>query len=245
MALEYKTTPLEIKAVGDDGVVEGHYSIFGNRDDGGDISWHGSFAKTLQERSRRVMVMRFHDWTIPIGPAGGGFNAESSGNILREDSMGLFARYKISLESFWGKDTYALIKDQVVREGSYGYEAIKFDFADDGTRNLREQKLYEISPVPIGMNPLTTISAVKSGFMKPEAAVDALVAICDEIKAGRVLSSANAEKVRNALSALEGAVEALNLLLEAADPDAGKADQSALLERRLRAAGLALALKSN
>lgn len=238
--MEYKTVPLEIKAVGDGGIVEGHYSIFGNVDDGGDISHPGSFTKTIQERGRRVKVFRFHDWSIPVGPAGGGFNVASSGNVLQEDSTGLFARYKISLDSFWGKDTWVLIKDQVVAEGSYGYEAIKYDHGDGGVRNLREQKLYEISPVPLGMNPLTTLNAVKSGLMSPVAAYDALIAICHEIKAGRVLSSANTEKVRNAQSALEAALEALNELLSAAEPQEPKHSTLAYLTR-LRAAELALA----
>jgi len=240
--MEYKTVPLEIKAVGDDGVVEGHYSIFGNVDDGQDISHPGSFNKTIQERGGRVKVFRFHDWSIPIGPAGGGFNG-GNGNVLKEDGTGLFARYKISLESFWGKDTWVLIKDQIVSEGSYGYEAVKTDWGEDGVRHLREQKLFEVSPVPLGMNPLTTINAVKAGAMKPHAAFEAFLAITEEIKAGRVLSSANVRRVREALAAVESLTDVLNDLLAAAepsDPDTGKA-YSALLNRRLRAAELALA----
>lgn len=240
--MEHKTVPLEIKAIGDEGIVEGHYSIFGNVDDGGDISHPGSFLKTIQERGRRVKVFRAHDWSIPIGPAGGGFNA-GNGNVLQEDSTGLFARYKISRDSFWGKDTWVLIKDQVVSEGSYGYEVVKADSGEGGVRNLREQKLYEISPVPLGMNPLTTINAIKAGAMNPKAAFDALITICNEIKAGRVLSSANTEKVRNAQTALQAALEALNELLEAAEPQEPK--HSALLQRRMRAAGLALARFQN
>lgn len=237
--MEYKTVPLEIKAVGDEGIVEGHYSIFGNIDDGGDVSHPGSFSKTIQERGSRVKVFRFHDWSIPVGPAGGSFNG-GNGNLLQEDGTGLFARYKISRDSFWGKDTWVLIKDQVVSEGSYGYEVVKADFDEDGARHLREQKLYEISPVPLGMNPLTTINAVKAGAMNPKMAFDAFLAIAEEIKAGRVLSSANVDKVRSALTAVESLAEVLNELLAAAEPEPDKAAYSALLERRLRAAKMAL-----
>lgn len=234
--MEYKTVPLEIKAVGEDGVVEGYYSIFGNKDDGGDVSHAGSFTKTIQERGQRVKVFRFHDWMIPIGPSGGGFNS-GGGNVLQEDSAGLFARYKISLDSFWGKDTWVLIKDRVVSEGSYGYEAVKADFDQDGTRHLREQRLHEISPVPLGMNPLTTINAVKAGAMSPKAAIEAFVAISEEIKAGRVLSSSNLEKVRSVLSAVESLTDVLNELIAAGEP---AKDYSPLLARRLRAAELSL-----
>jgi hypothetical protein len=69
-------------------------------------------------------------------------------------------------------------------EASFGYEPTKFDFteptdqgqlgAEDAMgptgkgmiRNLREVKLYEISPVPLGMNALTQIRAVKAAVIQ-------------------------------------------------------------------------------
>jgi HK97 family phage prohead protease len=235
--MEYKTVPLEIKADGDTGIVEGHYSVFGNKDDGGDISHQGSFTKTIQERGGRVMVFRFHDWRSPIGPAGGGFN-DGAGNVLKEDGQGLFARYKLSLESIWGKDTWALIKDQVVKEGSYGYEAVKFDFGEKGVRNLREQKLFEISPVPLGMNPLTGIQAAKGG--NNPLALELLAASLEAIRDGKLLASAEKQQTGRLIGALEGALESLRA---AAEPDKGQRElalHSTLLANRLRAAELAL-----
>jgi hypothetical protein len=60
------------------------------------------------------------------------------------------------------------------------------------------------------------------------------------------LSTANKEKVTNAINAMEGAMEALNNLLTAAEPQKGKSQRispthSALLMKRLRAAELSLA----
>jgi len=91
-------------------------------------------------------------------------------DMLTEDSMGLLAKGRLTLDSFWGKEAWALMKDGALNEGSFGYEAVKFDFEtlpnNIMVRNLREVKLYEISPVPLGMNALTQIRAVKAAVFE-------------------------------------------------------------------------------
>ena len=252
--LEYKATTVEFKATGDAGEYEGHFSIFGNIDDGSDIAHPGMFLKTISERARRVKVFYAHDWMKLIGPPP---------SLLKEDTVGLFAAGRLTLDSFWGKEAWALMKDNALTEGSFGYEAVKFDFETlqpDGrnVRHLREVKLYEISPVPLGMNALTEIRAVKAALgkmQKPEegethASRDETFlktysekwqAFLTEMKEGRVLSTANKEKVMDAINAMEAALDALNNLLTAAEP---QKMHSALLAKRLRAAELALNLNS-
>ena len=133
---------------------------------------------------------------------------------------------------------------------------MKFDFENQpgiNVRNLREVKLYEISPVPLGMNALTEIRAVKAAMqmrnddgprnvMNDEVMLKAYVekwnAFILEMKEGRVLSTSSKEKVVNAIGAMEGAMDALNDLLTAAEPQ--KMLHSALLTKRLRAAELQL-----
>jgi HK97 family phage prohead protease len=151
--MDYKIVAAEFKAQGDQGVYEGYFSVFGNVDDGGDVIHPGAFAKTIQERGRRVKVFYAHDWNKLIGPPP---------EVLMEDSKGLFARGRLTLDSFWGREVWALMKDGALTEGSIGYEAVKFDYDESGIRNLREVKLYEISPVPLGMNALTELRAVKA-----------------------------------------------------------------------------------
>lgn len=242
--MEYKTVKTEFKATGEKGEFEGHFSIFGNVDDGGDISHPGSFLKTIQERGSRVKVFYAHDWMKLIGPA----------PELKEDALGLLAKGRLTLGSFWGKEAWELMKDNALNEGSYGYEAVKFDFEErEGRmiRNLREQKLYEISPVPIGMNPLTDLRAVKAMFRmghgaEKDEALAEFIAIVEsfskDVKAGRVLSAANLERAKNALGSLQAAIDALNNLLEAAEPGDGKAVAHSALLQKLRAAKTALAL---
>ncbi len=255
--LEYKTAAVEFKATGNEGQYEGHFSVFGNVDDGCDIAHPGMFLKTIAERSKRVKVFYAHDWNKLIGPPP---------SVLQEDAIGLFASGRLTLDSFWGKEAWALMKDGALTEGSFGYEAVKFDFENQEgpmgghtVRNLREVKLYEISPVPLGMNALTEIRAVKAALGKmqntpnSETQTDEAIvktyaekwtAFISEMKEGRVLSTANKEKVSNAIGAMESAVDALNELLTAAEPQKGSSHY-ALLEKRLRAASIALAITTN
>lgn len=254
MELEYKSATVEFKATGDEGQYEGHFSIFGNVDDGRDIAHPGMFQKTITERGKRVKVFYAHDWSKLIGPPPA---------TLKEDTVGLFAAGRLTLDSFWGKEAWVLMRDGALTEGSFGYEAVKFDFENltggATVRNLREVKLFEISPVPLGMNALTEIRAVKAALEKSsgqlpvtsdqsdEAMVKAYLekwsAFVTEMKEGRVLSTASKEKVVNAISAMEGAMDALNNLLTAAEPQ--KNLHSALLTKRLRAAELELANIAN
>src|SRR5512134_2108424 len=129
--LEYKLAPTEFKATGDAGQYEGHFSIFGNVDDGGDVMHPGAFLKTLSETGRRVKVFYAHDWMKLIGP---------TPDVLQEDATGLYAKGRLTLDSFWGRETWALMKDNALSEGSIGYSAVKYDFEESPSmvRHLRE-----------------------------------------------------------------------------------------------------------
>lgn len=163
--MEIKACKVEFKATGDAGTYEGHFSVFGNVDDGSDVMVPGAFLKTIKERGHRVKIFYAHDWQKLIGP---------TPDVLTEDEIGLFAKGRLTLDSFWGKEAWALMKDGALNEASIGYEAIKVDYqpGDNAVpgvittpvRVLKEVKLYEISPVPIGMNNLAEIRAIKSNI---------------------------------------------------------------------------------
>lgn len=338
MDLRYCELELELKEEGTQGLYEGYFNVFGNVDEGGDRVWPGAFAKTLQESGRKVAVMYMHEH--PVGPPP---------DELREDSRGLYARGRITLESFWGREAWVLLRDGAIRQGSIGYRPIKWDYTGS-VRNLREIQLYEISFVPVGMNRETSVRAVKAalpphetakapedapwdagevlreaegarvlrlihawydpdgdpdakssyklphhyvdgrvvwrgvaaagaalmgargGVIIPEADIpgvkrhlaahyrqfnrvppweeeaglneyiDALRIIGDELKAGRVLSQANYERVQAAMDAMREALARLEELIAAAQPqEEESALRTARLMRRLRAAELALA----
>jgi len=243
MELEYKSTPAEFKA-GEDGTYEGYFSIKGNVDDGGDIIHDGAFAKTLSERASRIKVLMYHDWSRLVGPAP---------EVLKEDSKGLYAKGRLSVNTFYGRETYELMKDGALNEGSIGYYTVKADYgADSGqsVRHLRELALYEISFVPLGMNPLTEVGVIKSLMGGDQADKDeaferilrAMAGLQGQAtKAGRVLSSTNLTLAKNALGAAQELADLLEKLIAAAEGDDGKAIRLALQQRR-RAAELALAI---
>lgn len=163
--MEYKAAPVEFKA-GDKGVYEGYFSIFGNQDDGGDVMMAGAFGKTIAERAARIKVFFGHDWSKLIGPPP---------EVLQEDSKGLYAKGRLTLGSFWGKEAWELMKDGALKEGSIGFETVQSDWDQRGVRFLKEVKLYEISPVPLGMNSLTEIQAVKMFRTADESTLDLLL----------------------------------------------------------------------
>jgi uncharacterized protein len=238
LQLEYKSAPLEIKAAGDQGIYDGWFSIFQNIDDGGDIVYPGAFAKTIQERGKRVKVLYAHDWDKLIGPPP---------QVLQEDTKGLYAKGKLTLESFWGREAWALMKDGALTEGSFGYSAIpeRTDYNSNGTRGLREIILYEISPVPLGMNPLTEVAAIKAmklGDDSGEAYLTALHAVVQQLKEGRVLSSTNLSLVKNVHGSLAELMGLLEDLINAAAPEPEKGIHPAPLEEQLRLQELKLTL---
>jgi len=227
--MEYRVSLAQFKAAGDQGIYEGHFSIFENIDDGMDVMHAGAFIETLQEREGRIKVFYAHDWDKLIGPAP---------DILKEDDTGLYAHGHLTLGTFWGREAWELMKDGALVEGSIGYYAKDYKWADNGIRHLYKVDLYEVSPVPLGMNPLTELRVVKAALgLGTEAqagalaeSVKALVALVEELKAGRLLVTASGAQRQAAADGLEGVAEALG---------AGK---RAALGRRLRAAELALQL---
>jgi hypothetical protein len=229
--MEYKAVGLDVKAEGDQGIYEGYFAVFDNIDDGLDVIHPGAFTKTLEERANRIKVFYAHDWDKLIGP---------SPDILKEDERGLYARGHLTLGTFWGNEVWALMKDHALTEGSIGYRAKDPKYADNGIRHLYEMVLYEISPVPLGMNPLTELSAVKAALGRVEAGgqdtpslaeqVQRLAAMVEELKAGRLLVTASEPERAAVADGVEGVVDAL---LE------GK---QGLLQRRMRVAELALRL---
>lgn len=207
-AMEYKAVGLEVKAEGDDGIYEGYFSIFENVDAGLDVMHRGAFARTLAQRANRVKVFYAHDWDKLIGP---------SPTELREDEKGLFARGRLSLGTFWGKEVWALMKDGALTEGSIGYRAVDARPGAHGVRHLYDVDLYEISPVPLGMNPMTELRAIKSAlWLQSDVSAASLVerierlsATVDELKAGRSLVTATQKQREKIATSVDGVIDAI------------------------------------
>lgn len=163
--MELKAFPIFVKQI-EDRVVKQIFAVLGNIDDGRDLMWPGCFTKTLSERSDRVRVLWQHDVMDP--PIGVPQVLTEIGRL--ELPQDVLARYPSASGALYGEIKYldtprgnevlVGIQEGAIRENSIGYEPVtgKFDFETiEGApvRNLREVKLWDVSPVNWGMNPAT------------------------------------------------------------------------------------------
>jgi uncharacterized protein len=138
--------PFEMKELTEDGTFEGLAATY-TLDLGNDLIERGAFAKTLNASRDRPLLMGHKD---PIGRVS-----------LDDSPAGLVARGKLSLGVQAGRDAYTLLKDQVIRSMSIGYEAVKSTYVGE-VRHLHEIKLWEISLVVFPMQPAAAVTSVKS-----------------------------------------------------------------------------------
>lgn len=137
------------------GFYTGYASVFGNVDLDGDVVQRGAFKKTIKEKKGKVPILWFHDPSEPIGLA-----------HVEEDEHGLKFEGQLNLDVVRGKDAHSLMRQEVMIDHSFGFDTIKEDVEDrDGqeVRIIKEVKLYEVSPLPIGFasNPEAGVQMVK------------------------------------------------------------------------------------
>jgi len=166
---ERKALPLLVQQIENEREVIALNALLGNVDDGFDILWPGAFAKTLAERFHRVRVLWQHDqWMPPIGVPR--WAKEITREELPEeirvahpDALGGLLSKVEYLDTERGNEVLIGIKAGAINENSIGYDPVTFDFEErDGQqiRNLREIRLWDLSPVNWGMNE----GAVTLGF---------------------------------------------------------------------------------
>lgn len=151
--MERKAIDVQIKASGDEGVIEGYGSVFNIRDMGGDIVEAGAFADTL-ENTRPKMLWQ-HDMAAPIG----------RWDEYREDESGLYMRGTIATKSTQGRDAYELVKAGAIEGLSIGYIVRDYDM-DGDTRRLKRVDLIETSLVTMPMNPAAMVTGVKNADVR-------------------------------------------------------------------------------
>ena len=196
--MELKSVPTEFKATGKR-QIEGHASIFGNRDSYGDVVHPGAFTRTLNNDRRRVKVLWQHDPSNPIGRP----------LDMHEDDRGLFVTATIA-DTTLGRDAMALFDAEVIDELSIGYDAIVEEYDNEsGVRNLREIKLWEFSPVTWAANDLARITQVKHAS-DLDAVLDRLERL--HWAKGRLESPRLRERAEAAIKTLHG-------LLDGPQPD--------------------------
>lgn len=144
---------LEIKSLGAR-EFEGHGSIFGNIDLGGDIVMPGAFKRSLAQHKKSGSLPQMFWMHRPDQVPGRWLEME-------EDAKGLYVKGELA-DTPLGNEMHTLLKIKAVRGQSIGYRTIDMDYDKDGNRLLKEIDLWEVSLVSLAMNPLARVEGVKS-----------------------------------------------------------------------------------
>ncbi len=138
--------------VTDGTLVEGYASLFGKRDQGGDVVQKGAYAASLARlttQGRAVKMLWQHDPTQPIGVW----------DEVREDAVGLWVKGRILPEVDKGREAVALLAAGAIDGLSIGYRTVKAERDGKGQRLLSELELWEVSLVTFPMLPEARVSA--------------------------------------------------------------------------------------
>jgi len=177
--MEHKQTEATITAVDEaQGIVEAIWAVTGNVDEGDDVIHLGAFTKTFKERGEQINLLDNHRTDSVMSALGTVIEVREVGRgelppeILEkypEATGGAWGKFQFLLDTPEGKGAFTRIKSKAVKKWSFGYDTVIKDFGKalkDGVqrtvRNLRELKLYEVSPVLFGMNEATTTTRVKA-----------------------------------------------------------------------------------
>jgi HK97 family phage prohead protease len=148
--------PFDVKALdANDGTFKGYAAIFGNVDLGGDIIMPGAFKELVQNEDGKIAILWQHDQHQPIGVAEVG-----------QDEKGLSVAGELVLDDPIARKAYAHLKAKSVRAMSIGFDVLEggAKYLADGVRQLSNLKLWEVSVVTFGMNPLARVAGVKSAL---------------------------------------------------------------------------------
>lgn len=213
----FKNCPTEFK-VNEFGKFEGYASHFGNVDLGGDVVMPGAFKEFVLTKSGQVKVLSQHNQRDVIGKAD-----------VRQDSQGLAFVAELLLDVPSARTVYAQMKGGVIEETSIGYDVLPdgAKIRDDGVRELRALKLWEISVVTFSMNPLATINSVKA-----IEDIQTIRDLEDHLRDAGGFSRAHAKAI------CLGGFKALQTLRDAGDDSDSSQAAVALVQQLIRISGL-------
>lgn len=149
--------PIELKAIGESGEIEGYGSVFGNVDSYGEMVMPGAFTASLVEARRkgtRIKMLWQHDPAEPIGVW----------DDLAEDSKGLYARGRLLIDkSEQARKAHGLLQDGAIDGLSIGYRLEQSQQHPDkpGVLQLTKIALREISVVTFQANDRARVESVK------------------------------------------------------------------------------------
>ena len=144
--------PFDLKALTEAGEFEGLASVYNVTDEGGDRVLPGAFTETLAKRGAERPVLWAHDMSAHVGLG-----------VLTDTPTGLQVKGSLDLDTQAGQEAYSRLKKRIVRGLSIGFRTLQ-STVENGVRLLKSVDLYEVSLVPVPMNPEAQVTAVKSAF---------------------------------------------------------------------------------
>ena len=141
---------VEIKAINEDGSFDGLLAVYNNVDLGKDLIEPGAFTKTIQERGSTIPLLWQHDTDEPIGEL-----------TLIDGPDALRVKGQLALELPVAQKAYVLLKKQIIKGLSIGYDTIK-ETIEGKVRRLKELRLWEGSVVTFPMNEAAMVTAIKA-----------------------------------------------------------------------------------
>jgi HK97 family phage prohead protease len=145
------------------GVFVGYASLFGRRDQAGDIVMPGAFAASLKLRGSDGIRMLFqHNPAEPVG----------SWIDIAENGRGLYVRGRLNLKVQRGRELAALLIERGLDGLSIGFKTIEAsrDRAT-GARLLHKVDLWEISLVTFPMLSGARVTAIKADALAAASAL--------------------------------------------------------------------------
>lgn len=146
----------EVKAVGDDGVIEGYGSVFDVRDSYSDIVVKGAFAasiKSHRENKSMPAMLWQHDTSTILGVW----------TEMSEDTNGLKLKGKLALDTVKGKEAHTLLKMGALNGLSIGFMTKQSEYDEKSQiRKLTEVEIWETSIVTFPANTSARVTHVKS-----------------------------------------------------------------------------------
>lgn len=155
--METLNLSLEVKALSDR-QFEGHGSIFGNVDLGGDIVARGAFTDTLAAHKAAGSMPQMFWMHQPDKVPGKWLE-------MREDEKGLYVKGQLAPTDL-GEELHVLLKMKAVAAMSIGYRTLEREWREDdehgAVRVLKAVDLWEVSLVSLAMNPLAKVTGAKA-----------------------------------------------------------------------------------
>ncbi len=175
----------EVRAVGDEGMIEILAVAYGVTDDYGTQFQRGTFTASLDER---LPVIAFgHDWSDPIGRAVSYRDAD--------EGLYLTARLDVGGAVPRADQAYQQMRSGTLTDVSIGFWR-KSQEERDGYTLITEGDLDEVSVVLRGAVPGAKVLAVRSARTGEMIAVDSVVAIAEKVAAGEISQAAADEALR-------------------------------------------------